>query len=168
MPVSPATIRSLARPMNRPCSMIPARAERVAASATGSTIGGKWQSRIMFPESVTNCAPSSSCRITGSVPSDARNLICERQPNAATSTGNEKCSPRADESLESSTMMISRRVACATIFSRRPRWNRQWESKLRSARMNLIRSVRQPHRKCRRHFSGDGGCQCLRRRSGHW
>ena len=94
MPLSPATIRSLARLMNNPCSMIPARAERVAARAAGLGIGAKRQSKIMLPESVTNCVPSSSVLIFGVAPSDSRNRICDCHAKGATSTGNEKCVPR--------------------------------------------------------------------------
>ena len=49
IPFSPATMTSVAIPQKSPCSTIPARAPSLAASAAGSAIGPKEQSKIQLP-----------------------------------------------------------------------------------------------------------------------
>src|SRR5262245_2862811 len=49
MPSVPATMTSVASPINKPCSTIPVRVSSLAANSAGCEIGPKAQSRIRLP-----------------------------------------------------------------------------------------------------------------------
>ncbi len=66
-----------------------------------------------------NPSPSSFSRKATSAPNDSKYATCVFQPKGMTSTGTGHCVPNAGESLLSSTMMISRLLDWATIFSRK-------------------------------------------------
>ncbi len=105
-------------PRNRPCSTTPARRASWAESRAGSAIGGKVQSRIQLPSSVTKTSLSAPRRTFTSAPRSARYSSSSRHANCTTSTGSARCATRAAAtSLVSSTTITSRRLAWATIFS---------------------------------------------------
>ncbi len=89
-------------------------------AAPDPAIGGNVQSRIQLPSSVTNTSLSPPRRTSTSAPRSVRYSSSTRHANCTTSTGNARWLPSCGESFASSTMITSRRLAWATIFS----WSR--------------------------------------------
>ena len=72
---------------------------------------------MKLPSSVTNGWCGSSIRKAGWPPIVSRKACCDSQSKGKTSTGRACLLPRRSDIFDSSTTIISRSVACATIFS---------------------------------------------------
>ena len=110
---------SVASAQKRPCSTIPARAPRLAASAGDRRSGRTRSRRSGCPGRSGRPRLPSPRRSAGFAPRDMRNRSWDFQPKSATSTGRACFVPSRGESFDSSTTITTRRLACATIFSRK-------------------------------------------------